>query len=91
MDEYDIGYTHKYLYTINIYRDDDIDNIINNFFINNNLIYNNKLIDFIKKMVPSFNILNDRFFSNVGIRFFDNKNINTLTQIPYCYLIQLWR
>ncbi len=72
MDMYDYGHRAKYCDTINVYKDDVIIDIVNEFVgkydINDDMTY---FIEKIEQIFNSFNILDSRYITNIGIRYID--------------------
>jgi len=97
MDEYDTTHKTTYDEIINIYADDSIDKVIEDFFKKkhfSNSIANTLLAKEIDhwaaNMRGTLNSLNNRYVTNVGFRLFHYVQVGFVVE-KKSYLIQVWR
>jgi hypothetical protein len=98
MDEYDSCHNHTYNRIINVYSNDDIDDIITNFLKSIKDVNNTYLRSDLKKLITnlrnSLEVLEDRHISSISgrISYYPESDINT--EIGYVlkwFLITVWR
>jgi hypothetical protein len=103
-DDHDnISHNVEYDKTIDIYQNDDVDNVINQFIIDNNIMYGREqLIKEIKKLIlnisAGFKILDSRYITCIGARISHVDNVvqydiesTTYTNIKtQRYLLNVW-
>lgn len=90
LNEYYYKHKNNFNYTIDIYINDNIEFKIKKFYNDKNLLYNDELIIIINKFMNSLDLLDYKYITNLGIRFFDYMNLNSNKE-PFLYLIQIWR
>ena len=89
LNQYYFKHKINFNYTIDIYLDDNVEFKIKKFYNDKNLIFNEELIIIIKKFINSIDLLDYKYITNLGIRFFDF--LNLINKEPFLYLIQIWR
>jgi hypothetical protein len=102
MDEYDyVPHSNVFNSIINIYKNDNLDDKINQFIVEKNISYGKKeLIQEIKRNVTnirnSWDVLENRHITCIGARicYYDKEydmESNTCNYKPKWYLLNVWR
>ena len=93
-DDYDMNHINKFKDILNVYYNDNIDEIIDIFIKKNNItaIHIKKEIkDSIIKMQNVLEVLDNRYITNIGSRIIDSTEVKFEIDKPNYYLIQQWR